>query len=114
MFANNIEKSILRLSSPIYQIENLFRAEDYDWPGDWEGRALLAFCRLYSITGKKIPAMDEMVALLPQKTNSDGFFGAKFDVCAVDEQQLSGHSWYLRGLVAYAELFPQSAAMDYA
>ena len=114
MFANNIEKSILRLSSPIYQIDNLFRAEDYDWPGDWEGRALLAFCRLYSITGKKIPAMDEMAALLPQKTNSDGFFGAKFDVCAVDEQQLSGHSWYLRGLVAYAELFPRSAAMDYA
>ena len=98
----------------MYQIDNLFRAPDYDWPGDWEGRALLAFCRLYSITGKKIPAMDQMVALLPEKTNPYGFFGAAFDSAVIDEQQLSGHSWYLRGLVAYGELFPQSVAMDYA
>lgn len=114
MFELNIEKNFARLSSEIYHIDSLYRGEDYDWPGDWEGRALLAFCRLYSITGKKIPAMDEMVALLPEKTNSGGYLGPLFDPEAVDEQQLSGHSWYLRGLVAYGELFPQSAAMEYA
>ncbi len=114
MFTNNIKKSFSRLSSPDYYIDNLFRGEDYDWPGDWEGRALLAFCRLYSVTGQKIPAMDKMVEMLPDKTNGEGFFGGKFDPSAVDEQQLSGHSWYLRGLVAYAELFPQSIAMEYA
>lgn len=114
MFEKNIEKSFHRLSSTMYHIDNVFQGKDYDWPGDWEGRALLAFCRLYSITGKKIPAMDEMVASLPHKTNSEGFFGNLFHDATVDEQQLSGHSWYLRGLVAYAELFPQSSAMDFA
>ena len=111
---DNVQKSVCRLSAPTYQIDNLFRTSDYDWPGDWEGRALLAFCRLYSLTGEKIPAMDQMMEMLPEKTNADGFFGAKFQSDAVDEQQLSGHSWYLRGLVAYGELFPESAAMDFA
>lgn len=75
---------------------------------------MLAFCRLYSITGQKIPAMDAVVSLLPEKTNSGGYLGQRFDPEAVDEQQLSGHSWFLRGLVAYGELFPQSDAMAYA
>ena len=111
---DNIRKSFQRLSSELYHTRNIFRPADYDWPGDWEGRALLAFCRLYSITGQKIPAMDEMMALLPQRTNAGGWFGSMFEGSAVDEQQLSGHSWYLRGLVAYSELFPQSEAMEYA
>lgn len=114
MYFSNVKKSYSRLSSEIYQIGNVFQASDYDWPGDWEGRALLAFCRLYSITGEKIPAMDTMVEQLPEKTNPFGFFGAAFDENTIDEQQLSGHGWYLRGLVAYGELFPRSKAMEYA
>lgn len=114
MMEENICKSFQRLSSEMYHTHNLFRPGDYDWPGDWEGRVLLAFCCLYSITGKKIPAMDEMMALLPWRTNAGGWFGSAFDEFTIDEQQLSGHSWYLRGLVAYSKLFPRSAAMDYA
>ncbi len=93
-----------RMSDPIYQIESIFQPRDYQWPGDWEGRALLAFVCLYRITGKKIPCMDELVQLLPQKTNGYGFFGDK-PVTTVNEQQLSGHSWYLRGLLAYEREF---------
>lgn len=100
-----ISANFCRLSAPPYTIDEVFRPESYDWPGDWEGRALLAFCCHYRLTGKKIPCMDALVAALPSKTGEKGYFGKPFDPECVDEQQLSGNSWLLRGLLAYAELF---------
>lgn len=109
-----IEKNFARLSEPPYDQENLFSPSEYDWPGDWEGRALLAYCRLYSLTGKKIPAMEKIMSMLDEKTNGFGYFGKKLDLNAIDEQQLSGHGWFLRGLMAYYELFHSEKAMGYA
>lgn len=109
-----IEKNFARLSEAPYDEERLFSPTDYDWPGDWEGRALLAYCRLYSLTGKKIPAMEKMMSLLDEKTNVLGYFGKIQDLNAIDEQQLSGHGWFLRGLMAYYELFHSAKALDYA
>jgi len=102
---NNIELSFQRLSEEAYQIANVFQNSGYDWPGDWEGRALLAFNCLYGATGKEIPCMHEMISQLEGKTNIDLYFGKPFDGQTVDEQQISGHSWYLRGLVEYAKNF---------
>lgn len=110
----NIQKSFHRLQQEPYASENLFSPPEYDWPGDWEGRALLAYCRLYSLTGKKISAMDKIMEMLPKKTNSQGYLGAVLDVNTIDEQQLSGHGWLLRGLMAHYELFQSQQAMDYA
>lgn len=110
----NIQKSFQRLKKEPYASENLFSSPEYDWPGDWEGRALLAYCRLYSLTGKKIPAMETIVKLLEKKTNRYGYFGKELDMNAIDEQQLSGHGWFLRGLMAYYELFQSQQAIDYA
>ena len=110
----NIQKSFQRLNQESYASENLFSPPEYDWPGDWEGRALLAYCRLYSLTGKKIPAMEKIMSLLEEKTNSLGYLGKELDLNAIDEQQLSGHGWLLRGLMAYYELFHSQQAMDYA
>ena len=31
-----------RLSQPPYTIETLYQPKDYEWPGDFEGRHLLA------------------------------------------------------------------------
>ena len=106
----NISLSFKRLSEEPYQIENVFQKGAYSWPGDWEGRALLAFACLYEITGQEIPCMHKMVKQLKEKTNQDLYFGAPFDGQTVDEQQLSGHSWYLRGLVKYAENFKSEVA----
>ena len=39
----NIDLNFIRLHGEDYSLENLFRPDSYDWPGDWEGRALLAF-----------------------------------------------------------------------
>lgn len=90
--------------SPYYQINEVFAPDSYDWPADKEGRALLAFVSHYKISGKKIPCMDEMIKKLPSKLNKKGYLGAvNGDVIA--EQQLSGHSWLLRGLCEYYEQF---------
>ena len=107
-----IEKSFERLSGEPYASKNMFSPPEYDWPGDWEGRALLAYCRLYSLTGKKIPAMEKIMCQLEEKTNSYGYFGKELDLSAVDEQQLSGHGWFLRGLMTYYELFHSHQAMN--
>lgn len=87
-----------------YQIGEIFAPADYDWQGDKEGRALLAFVSLYKTTGKKIACMDEMLALMPEKLNEKGYLG-KVQGETVVEQQLSGHSWLLRGLCEHYEQF---------
>ncbi len=91
-----------RLLEPYYRIEQVFSPPEYDWPGDKEGRALLAFC-CHAKMGNVIPCMEEMIALLPEKVNAHGYLG-KIEEDVIDEQRLSGHSWYLRGLCSYYEL----------
>jgi len=113
-FDLNIQKSFERLSEPPYRLEDVFKPPDYDWPGDYEGRSLLAFCCHYAVSGKKIPCMDALVGGLAGGANAQGFFGAEYGAGPTDEQQLSGCSWYLRGLTAYAELFGDKTAADFA
>lgn len=108
----HIEKSFARLCESEYRIENLFKDESYRWYGDWEGRALLAFCNLFELTGKKIPAMDAFVRELPSRLNREGFLGPIFNSDAVDEQQLSGHSWLLRGLAEHYRIFGDAESLD--
>ena len=50
----NIELNFKRLSEEPYALNNLFQSADYDWPGDWEGRALLAFLCHYEISGSTV------------------------------------------------------------
>lgn len=102
------------MSGKGYLIEEIYQSGEYSWPGDWEGRALLAFVCHYRISGKEIPCMHELVKGLPEHTNEDGYFGKTFDGEIVDEQQLSGHSWYLRGLIMYAEAFQSEFALETA
>lgn len=102
-----------RLQAPYYCLPDVFSPKTYDWPGDKEGRALLAFTCHYRMTGRKIPAMDALVAALPEQTNEHHYFGALAGT-EIDEQQLSGHNWYLCGLLSYYELFGDEAVLQYA
>lgn len=108
-----IKKNFQRLCEPYYQIEQVFADASYDWPGDKEGRALLAFVSHYAIHGKKIPCMEQLIEALPKKTNRFYFFGHEAEE-VIDEQQLSGHSWYLRGLLEYYEQFKDERVLLYA
>lgn len=102
--SERIKKNNERLHKSYYQIDEVFQPKEYDWPGDKEGRALLAFVSHYKISGAKNPCMEPMIEKLAEKTNKNLYFGPEAgDI--IFEQQLSGHSWYLRGLCEYYEQF---------
>lgn len=87
----------------------LFQAPDYEWPGDTEGRTLLAWGLLQRATGRPArhlaSAMDQFDAF----TNSGGYFGNLADPDLHDEQQLAGHGWVLRAL---CELFVDTGDVE--
>lgn len=107
-----IKKNIGRLSSPPYTIKEVFQNASYDWQGDWEGRALLAFA-MHARMGEELPCMKEMLVQLPARTRGRLFFGNDFNSSNIDEQQLAGHNWLLRGLLSLAESGVENAK-DYA
>ncbi len=110
----NIQLNFQRLHENDYALENLFRPSTYDWPGDWEGRALLAFLCHYEIHQTEVPHLHAFFNSIPEKTNEYRYFGKIFDGKTVDEQQLSGHNWYLRGLLKYAKIYQNKLALEYA
>ena len=91
-----------RLEAPMYRPPEVFRPASYDWPGDWEGRIILALCCQSQITGRQPSFLDEIIDELPSHLNGKGYFGADHGGL-ISEQQLSGHSWLLRGLCEYYE-----------
>ncbi len=99
-----IALSYNRLLGDYYQMPAVFQEYCADWPGDKEGRALLAFVSHYKITGKINPCMESLMKALPQYTNEHLYFDPKQDP-VIHEQQLSGHSWFLRGLCEHYEQF---------
>ncbi len=97
--------------SPYYGIDEVFSPAEYSWPADKEGRALLAFVSHFRISGKKIPCMELMLEKLPSKLNEKGYMGKVHDG-VIAEQQLSGHSWLLRGLCEHYEQFSDGLSLD--
>ncbi len=110
---DHIEKSFDRLSKKDYLINDLLNG-DGNWPGDWEGRALLAFCCLYKSCGKKATAMDEFISRINEVLNAEGFVGDVFNPDAVNEQQLSGNGWFLSSLCEYYKLFKDEKILSVA
>ena len=103
--SERIDLNFRRLADdPYYQIGDVFSPADYGWMGDKEGRALLAFVSHYKISGKSIPCMDEMLAKMPSMVNEQNYLGKCGDGM-IREEQLSGHSWLLRGLCEHYEQF---------
>ena len=111
---DNIAFNFRRLCTDQYDIDHVFQKDAYSWPGDWEGRALLAFCCHYEMHKTAVPCMHPLVAELKAHTNNGLYFGSPFDGQTVNEQQLSGHSWYLRGLLKYYRLFRDPVALEAA
>ena len=64
-----IERSAARLMEPYYQMPDVFQEYCASWPGDKEGRALLAFVSHYKMTGQVNPCMEAMLEALPAHTN---------------------------------------------
>lgn len=90
-----------RLEGPMYQPAQIFTIESGGWPGDWEGRTILALSLLTQITKREPVYLDEIVERLEDNVNEKGYLRQVLTDGDVDEQQLSGHSWLLRGLCEY-------------
>jgi hypothetical protein len=102
--AHRARQNFTRLQSPLYRPPQLFKGQNVlSWPGDFEGRALLAITLLSRATGEEPEYFPAMVAEYRNHLNPQGYFGPALDLHAINEQQLSGHGWTLRGLCEYYE-----------
>ncbi|MBO5649056.1 MAG: glycoside hydrolase family 127 protein [Clostridia bacterium] len=95
-----------RLEMREYRPQTILTMDGGGWPGDWEGRTILALVRLAEATGKAPAYLEEIVDTVLAARNARGYLGPIYDGEAaggalVNEQQLSGHSWLLRGLCAF-------------
>ena len=77
------------------------------WPGDFVGRYSLALSSLYnglddeSDKEEVLKALKEVVNNRNGKVNEHHFFGKLFNPELINEQQMSGNSWYIRSLISY-------------
>ncbi|NLV74087.1 MAG: hypothetical protein GXY52_05325 [Chloroflexi bacterium] len=90
-----------RLELPNYEPQAAFQPIEYDWPGDTEGRVLMAWILLAQATHREPRFLDAMLAELPAHFNELGYMGPILPDGEYDEQQLSGHGWVLRALCEY-------------
>ncbi len=97
-------KNFDRLESEIYTPENVYPKQHHhtsaDWAGDKEGRIILGLVLQAQATHRQPKYLQELIDLYPSNTNSGGYLG-KVLGDTIDEQQLSGHGWLLRGLCEY-------------
>lgn len=90
-----------RLGDPIYRPDAIFHMDVNGWPGDWEGRAILAQTMISRATGIASAFLRENVAALQGEYNEKGYLKGILPEGEFDEQQLSGHGWLMRGLCEY-------------
>ena len=94
-----INKSYSRLEDVFYRPASLFGAYNHEWPGDWEGRTLLALVLMEDITGRKPAYYDAIMEAIEADKNELGYMKGILPQGEVSEQQLSGHNWLLRALL---------------
>lgn len=98
-----ILKNFSRLEEEKYQPMNVFLTDKQsgNWPGDTEGRTILGLV-MDAQSGHCSPTyLEEIINLIPQKLNAKGYMGKIYPAGIMDEQQLSGNGWMIRGLVEY-------------
>ena len=90
-----------RMEKREYRPETVLNMDQAGWPGDWEGRTILSLVRLAETTKKEPAYLHEIVDVVLAARNARGYLGPIYEDGIANEQQLSGHSWLLRGLCAY-------------
>lgn len=84
-----------------------------DWPGDWEGRTILALS-MHAATLNTYPGfLDDVVMDAYTRKNSKGYIGEVIDPEAINEQVYPSHSWLMRGLIEYYKLSKYKFALDW-
>lgn len=101
---DRVRLSARRLEDARYSPAKVFlsEAESGGWPGDTEGRTILALVLQNAALGEKPKHLDGILRALPAHLNAKGYMGPIREG-VLDEQQLSGNGWLLRGLSEYAQ-----------
>ena len=97
-----LERNFDRLEEEKYRPENVFldMKASQGWPGDTEGRTILALVSDARATGREPRYLTEILRRLPSRLNARGYMGP--DVSPrMNEQQVSGNGWMLRGLCEF-------------
>ncbi len=100
-----IQKNFDRLEETKYQPDHVFLDDKQSghWPGDTEGRTILGLIQ-NSRSSKRTPLyLEEIIRRVPQHLNAKGYMGKIHPDGVLDEQQLSGIGWLIRGLCEYYE-----------
>lgn len=97
-----VGKNLQRLEEKKYWPQNVFLTEEQsgDWPGDTEGRTILALTLDAQASGHSPKYLDEIIRRVQPHLNEKGYMGTVHPGIA-HEQQLSGNGWMLRGLCEY-------------
>ncbi|MDX2111635.1 MAG: glycoside hydrolase family 127 protein [Verrucomicrobiota bacterium] len=104
-------RNLARMEEEKYWPANLFQREKEftNWPGDTEGRTILAWVLLAQATGHAPRYLDQVLKLWPKEVNERGYFG-KIYQDGISEQQLSSHGWVLRALAELERWRPNQGA----
>lgn len=104
-------KNFGRLHDGIYNCRN-FHPANIGWPGDYEGRVLLGLISQSEINGLPPVYLEELTSYIFEKTSEYGYFGDKFNPELINEQQLSGNSWFARSMVELYRYNKDLQALD--
>ena len=85
-----------RLEKKEYRPETILTMDSAGWPGDWEGRTILALCRLAAVNHREPAFLREIIDTVLDGCSERGYLGRILPDGEFDEQQLSGHGWLLR------------------
>ena len=112
--ADRLARNFDRMESELYQPEQVYWTEEASngWPADKEGRTILALTLDAQASHRTPKYLQRLIDTLPSRLNAKGYLGTVHE--GVDEQQLSGHGWLLRGLCEYYEWTKDPKVLEYA
>jgi hypothetical protein len=103
----------LRLRDNFYSPKEIYKDNNEGWPGDWQGRILLALFSHKVIFGQDPKHLKGLLKNIEKYTNSEGYFGEIIDKSNINEQQLAGNSWFLRALRLWYDIDKNEKALQY-
>ena len=108
-----ISQNMQRLCEEKYQPDHVFLTMEQSggWPGDTEGRTILALTLDAQALHTTSDNLQEILHRLPSHLNERGYMGPVYPDF-IHEQQLSGNGWMLRGLCEYYEWKGDTAILD--